>query len=128
MVSTWIVLLATSTVPVTFTFFPSYRLAFCASSSMYEVLLAASFRMKLSPCFVIVPLNVFDCCSDCCCIELGGAVARPIMGVKVSTSSAPATESTVFFIDHLRDDLWLDMVSSARSLPDDNIFYTIVIA
>src|SRR5258708_2977868 len=31
--STWIVLLAVSTVPVTLTFFPSNWLAFCASSS-----------------------------------------------------------------------------------------------
>src|SRR3979490_39810 len=103
MVSTWIVLLATSTVPVPFTFFPSYGLAFCASSSMYEVLLAASFNTKLSPSLMMVPLNVFEGCSDWCCIEVGGVAGRPSIGEALRTSSAQATESTIFFvyIEHL---------------------------
>src|SRR6266481_4654776 len=89
MVSTWIVLLAASTVPVTFTFFPSYWLAFCASSSMYEVLLAASFNTKLSPSLMMVPLNVFEGCSDWCCVELGEVAGRPSIGEAITRRNPP---------------------------------------
>jgi hypothetical protein len=43
-------------------------------------------------------------------VALGGEVAVAILGSAEKTSSAPATESTTFFIGHLKHGLWLDQL------------------
>src|ERR1700722_7775147 len=120
MLSTWMVLLATSTVPITLTFFPSYGLAFSALSSTNESLLAASLKTYVSPFLIIVPENIFSFRLDSPCSELAGRVADAIPGTVIKTKSAPARESTILFvgfIGHLTTGSWLDKRDSARIVP-----------
>src|SRR5882757_10260885 len=68
-----------------------------------------------------VPVNVFASCWACCMCGVDGIFADPSWVLTARKMKAIATKSAIFFISHLRDNLWLDKGSTAMSVPIHNL-------